>query len=322
MTEKDRETEAGAESDAGADGDGSDIPLDITGEDRPERPDGGTELVAESDATHSPSLRPDDGGGGDVEPVEVLVAMAEEGEIDPWDIDVVHVTDLFLARLDEADLRSSGRALFYASVLLRMKSDALLAPDEDQAEPGPEPDPFTPAPIEGPIADPFDALESEMDRRLDRKRARGTPQTLDELVRELREAERGSWWKSSREYDTSDSPRGFQRGTQELDYRASDDHREEAEPTAADVTEKTHNEDIDALRESVSSELETHFESGRDEVLFMEVEHAAGSRVETFLGLLFLAHTGRVDLEQDECFGDLWIQNPEATSSEPPMPSV
>ncbi|MFB6201675.1 MAG: segregation/condensation protein A [Halorhabdus sp.] len=289
-----------------------DVPLDIAGHETRERPDGGAEVVPDANVeTGAPSIEPPD--EDEVEPVEVLVGLAEDGEIDPWDIDVVVVTDKFLARLDDADLRTSGRALFYASVLLRMKSDALLADDTaEDPEPEAERDPFARPPGERSDGDPFDALESEMDRRLERKRARGTPQTLDELVRELREAERDTWWKDSREYDTSDSPRGFQRGTQELNYHASDDLRGEAEPTAADVTERTHGEDVEELVESVASRLETHYEAGRDEVLFAEVADVGGSRVETYLGVLFLTDRGRVDLQQDRWFGDLWLRNPRA----------
>ena len=244
----------------------------------------------------------------EVEPVEVLVQLAEDGEIDPWDIDIVAVTDKFLNRLDEADLRGSGRALFYASVLLRMKGDAMLEHDEEPAESESWEQPMGEIEPAGP--DPFAALEQEMDRRLERKRARGMPQTLDELVRDLREAERNNWWKESREYDTSDSPGGFHRGTQELDYRATDDLRMDDEPTAEDVTGTAHAEDIDDIVENVYGALRDHYEAGREEVLYREIDDAGGSRVETFLGLLFLAHRGRVRLQQDELFGDLWVQDP------------
>lgn len=254
----------------------------------------------------------------EVEPVELLVRLAEEGEIEPWDIDVVEVTDAFLDRLDSADLRTSGRALFYASVLLRMKSEALLEPDE---EPEPEIEPWedewqgsdTPADGEfGP--DPINALEAEMDRRLDRKQARGTPETLDELVRELREAERDSWWKESRTYDTSGSPKGFRRGTQTLDYRSGDDFRVDDEPTEADVTGTAHGEDIETTIADVQRVLRKQYDAGREEVLYAEIEEAGGSRVETFLAILFLSHRGHVLLQQDELFGDLWIQNPSTDS--------
>jgi len=251
----------------------------------------------------------------EVKPVEVLVQLAKDGEIEPWDIDIVTVTDKFLARLDEADLRTSGRALFYASVLLRMKSDAMLN-DDEEAEPEPEPWEMAmdgEAPVD-PEADPFASLEREMDRRLERKRARGMPQTLDELVRDLREAERDTWWKESREYDTSDSPGTYRRGTQELDYRAGDEFRMDDEPTAADVTGTAHGEDMDAIIDDVYGACLERWEAGRDEVLYAEIETAAGSRVGTFLGLLFLAHRGQVRLQQDELFGDLWVQDPNAVS--------
>ncbi|HPM54149.1 MAG TPA: segregation/condensation protein A, partial [Methanoculleus sp.] len=64
----------------------------------------------------------------DEEPVEILAGMAERGEIDPWNVDIVDVTDRFLAELDrrkELDLRVSGRTLFYAACLLRLKSEYL-----------------------------------------------------------------------------------------------------------------------------------------------------------------------------------------------------
>ncbi|MEF8812481.1 MAG: ScpA family protein [Halovenus sp.] len=303
----------------------SGVPLDISGHEEREPPDSDGESLPERGGADTAEKRVDgdkdddaseesDGEEEDVEPVEVLVALAEEGEIDPWDIDIVAVTDKFLARLDGADLRSSGRALFYASVLLRMKSDAMLTEEKEEPE---QPEPWegmmaSEEPIEEP--DPFAALENEMDRRLERKRARGTPQTLDELVRDLREAERDSWWKESREYDTSDSPERYSRGTQEVDYRAGDQFRMDDEPTEADVTERTHTEDIDVVVDEVYATLREQYDKGRKEVLFREVEGAGGSRVRTFLGLLFLSHRGQVRLRQDELFGDLWIQDPGAVT--------
>jgi len=257
------------------------------------------------------------------EPIEVLVQLADEGEIDPWNIDIVQVTDKFLERLDSGDLRASARALFYAAVLLRMKSDALLTSDATE-----EPDPFGEAwgdlredpamePPEGP--DPINALDNELERRLDRKRVRGgSPETLDELVRELREQERESWWKEHRTYDTSGSPEGFWRGTQTLDYHQDDAGRMAAEPTVEDVTGTTHGEDMEATIEDVAAVLQTHFEANRNEVLFAEVEDAGGTRMETYLAVLFLNHRGDLRLEQDDLFSDLWLQPPDGRPAEAP----
>ncbi|WP_226005652.1 segregation and condensation protein A [Natrinema salinisoli] len=319
---------------------GDEIPLNIAGHEDRERPgdsspdaesndgdDRDRELGDESGESvlEFTDVETADGDDSDedeeeVEPVELLVQLAKDGEIDPWDIDIVAVTDKFLDALDDVDLRTSGRALFYASVLLRMKSDELFAVDEPEEEDLP--------PWEAPFADdgamdadgddereyppgfdPVENLEAEMERRLERKHARGKPETLDELVRELRTAERDSWWKESRSYDTSDSPKGYDRGVQELNYHSGDDFRVDDEPTSDDVTHTTHEEDIEAVIEDVEGELEHQYEKGRDEVLYAEIDEVGGSRVMTYLALLFLAHRGRVTLEQDELFGDLWVRD-------------
>ena len=250
----------------------------------------------------------------EVEPVELLVQLAEEDEIEPWDIDIVEVTDAFLSKLEATDLRTSARALFYASVLLRMKGDELLDPTE---EPDDEPEPWeqafeddNPGGAEGaPGFDPVDELEAEMDRRLERKSTRGNPETLDELVRELREAERDNWWKRRREYDTSDTGgRGY--GTQTVDYRATDEFREDDEPTEGDVTGNTHSEEIDDVIDDVTAALAAEFDNGRKEVLYAEIETAGGRPFMTYLALLFLSNRGEVRLQQTDLFGDLWIQDP------------
>ncbi|ELZ07406.1 segregation and condensation protein A [Natrialba aegyptia] len=325
-----------------------DIPLQIVGHDDRERPGAATDTQGE-EGTLLEFSEPDDAGsraavgdesdigagtgtgdedteGGEddeVEPVELLVQLAENGDIDPWDIDVVQVTDKFLEALDGADLRTSGRALFYASVLLRMKSDELFAtdePEEDELPPWEAPfadeggmgggasDPAG-GDVPGDGFDPVESLEAEMDRRLERKHVRGKPETLDELVRELRSAERGTWWKESRSYDTSDSPHGYDRGVQELSYHSGDDFRVDDEPTSDDVTHTTHEEDIETVIDDVEAELAARYERGRDEVLYAEIAETGGSRVMTYLALLFLAHRGRLTLDQDELFGDLWIQD-------------
>ncbi|TKX80537.1 ScpA family protein [Halorubrum sp. SD626R] len=277
--------------------------------------DAGGDVAAEEETERG---APDE--DGEVEPVELLVQLAEEGEIEPWDIDIVQVTDAFLERLDETDLRTTGRALFYASVLLRMKSDGMLTDDDEDEEPEPEPwevamEGGAPDPADGDF-DPVDELEAEMDRRLDRKSTRGSPETLDELVRELREAERGSWWKDSREYDTSESPHGYDRGTQTLDYHTGDEFRRDGEPTAGEATDRTHDEDIEEVIVEIDNALRTHFDRGRTEVLFAEIETAGGRPFMTYLALLFMAHRGSVRLQQDDFFGDLWVKDPAATTGE------
>lgn len=247
------------------------------------------------------------GSPAEDDPIELLVQLAEDGEIDPWDIDIVAVTEEFLDALDEGQIRESARALFYASVLLRLKSTALV--EDDTEDPAPDPEPagaFFDQPAEDRPAtgDPIDALESEIDRRIERKHARGSPETLDELVNELREAERDSWWKDSREYETAD--RG---GPVTVDYRHQPDSTTEG-PPAATPTDQAHDEHLEETITAVESALQTEFEAGREAVLFREIETVGPTPVRTFLGALFLTHRGRLAMEQDELFGDLWLSRP------------
>src|SRR5205823_14276616 len=68
---------------------------------------------------------PTEFGGG----IDVLVQMSAKGEIDPKNIDIIDVTDRFLRAIAAApkeNLRQSGKILFHASVLLRMKAEAWL----------------------------------------------------------------------------------------------------------------------------------------------------------------------------------------------------
>ena len=129
------------------------------------------------------------------EPVEILVQMAERGEIDPWNIDIVEVTDRFLEELErrkELDLRVSGRTLFYAAILLRMKSEILDQDEGDEEdefgdEQGVEGDSFSfdaEFDTEGNALGPIERLEREIKRRLDRKQLRKRPITLFELILE------------------------------------------------------------------------------------------------------------------------------------------
>ncbi len=57
--------------------------------------------------------------------IELIVDTVKEGKMDPWDLDIIEVTDRFLNKIDTMDHRNlsiSGRLFFYASLLLRLKA--------------------------------------------------------------------------------------------------------------------------------------------------------------------------------------------------------
>ncbi len=60
------------------------------------------------------------------QPFQILLDLARDDKIDPWDVDINKMADLYVDRVrrrEKLDLRLSGRALCSASVLLRMKAE-------------------------------------------------------------------------------------------------------------------------------------------------------------------------------------------------------
>ena len=57
--------------------------------------------------------------------IGILVDMAKQGKIDPWNIDILDVTEKYLARMIELkslNLRVASRTLLFASILCRLQS--------------------------------------------------------------------------------------------------------------------------------------------------------------------------------------------------------
>ncbi|WP_404783470.1 segregation/condensation protein A [Altericista sp. CCNU0014] len=71
--------------------------------------------------------------------IALLIDLAQRGEIDPWDVNVVEVFDRFLSELSLShpqDLATSGQAFLYASMLILLKAETLagLNPAEEVVE--------------------------------------------------------------------------------------------------------------------------------------------------------------------------------------------
>jgi segregation and condensation protein A len=205
--------------------------------------------------------------------IDILVSLAKNGEIDPWDIDIVDVTDKFLAQvaeLEKLDLRVSSRTLLFASILLRMKADAL-----EESEPQ---DLDEEELLDEDLHACFPALKPKVRRHAKRR------VTLSELIHELK--------KATKRKEKSDVRRLIQLQAPEFDALAV-----------------AHTEDIERQVKRVQRELKRRF-GKQDQVLFSElvVGNTAEHIVETYIPLLFMATRRQIQLEQKELFGDILIQ--------------
>lgn len=249
---------------------------------------------------------PATGAGGDPirtegvveDPVEILVGLAEKGEIDPWNIDIIEVTDRFLGELErrrELNLQLSGRTLFYAATLIRMKSELLVIIEPPEIEDDGEGDDLfgddfgsgLPEDIDysGRLG-PIERLEHEIQRRLDRKSMRKSPITLFELIIELKNIEK----------------------EERRRRRMNVDHGDSFLIDADDVVSIAHEE---GFQESSMTRLAEYLEGLEldEEMTLAELcDKMEWGIPEVFIPLLFLALDGRCTLRQEEFYGDIWVQ--------------
>ncbi len=221
------------------------------------------------------------------EPVAILVGMAERGEIDPWRIDIVEVTDRFLSELEHQktlDLRISGRTLFYAALLLRMKSEYLLDPPEGEDDAFEEDEIVDWDTLEEPLGgEPMARLEAEIHRRLERKRLRKRPETLFDLITVLRFMER----------DEQRRRRCVRAPPLEIDPH--------------EVIGIAHEEGYRDAAHRVLAWCLAGFAEGRGMTISSLVQVSGWRVIDLYIPLLFLMLDGTVDLVQEEFFGEIDI---------------
>jgi len=248
--------------------------------------------------------------------IEILVKLAESGEIDPKNVDIIDVTDKFLRAIAAApkeNLRQSGKVLFHACVLLRMKAEALLAAANYELDHGDDFLDFDEA--DGPII--YDSADQPVGRQItlhDLERAlvrkahtrqnRQRRVTLDQLINALRDAEK------------------IEKSREERQPRARIDlsgHHEVNEYD--DILELAHDEDIETTIERIDHILDEYLQTGEMMHLLKVIKllDRGGDWVEAFLAVLFLSNAGKITLEQEHFWGPLYVVRCERQPQQPKM---
>ena len=230
--------------------------------------------------------------GENEEPIAILVKMVKDGLLDPWNIDIADLTEKFLAELEARramSLRVSGLTIFYLSVLVRMKSELL---DEPEAEEEYEDDFFEEG-EDGEFSEralgPIELLEREIDRRIKRKDVRKRHTNLYELIKQLRLAEKSERRRIRRQ-------------------RLIDSEDDLFSPDAEEVVGIAHEERYEELAEEIYAFVARSPDAHDVGVSIMEICAAFHWPLYmVYLPCLFLAQGGRVEIEQEEIFGDLWV---------------
>jgi segregation and condensation protein A len=241
--------------------------------------------------------------------IEILVKLAAAGEFDPKNVDIIDVTDKFLkaiALTPKENLRQSGKILFHASVLLRMKAEALLAVAVQDMEPQ---DDFLEFDENG-AALIYDSRKElvgrqitleDLERALVRRthtRQRQRKVTLEQLINALREAE-----KIEKSRAEKKPPRAV------IELAGQHEARD-----VEDLLDLAHDEDIEDTIERIERMLVDYTTSSDMLSLLALVKmlDGAGDWVDAFLGVLFLSNAGKITLEQDEFYGPLYVVRSQA----------
>lgn len=222
--------------------------------------------------------------------------MARRGEIDPWNIDVVDVTDRFLKRIEDAkklDLRVSGRVLLYAAILVRMKAEAItleaLGGDEEEELEMYDYDSFYF--LDEPLEFPEEVDEEELDEVIlealtsMRRRVRKIT-TLKDLIDELRRAEEVERRRRRRR------------------------RRERQEEVGIDAALRVpHEESLEEMIARVEREVFEALRKKDTVTLFSLVKSwDVPTLVDYYVSVLHLAFRKKVEIRQEEFYGDVEIQ--------------
>ncbi|MDB9494258.1 ScpA family protein [Spirulina major CS-329] len=240
------------------------------------------------------------------EAIAVLLDLAQRGEIDPWDVQVIDVIDRYLQNLvrpqalepDAADLPQSGQAFLWASMLVLLKAQTLEADQNPEAD---EPE---------DLIDDLDPVERELPARMERhirRRPTAPPLrrrrvTLQELIAQIQQMGAVLDRKPLRSRSPS---RGYTR-----------------KEAVKHITQLAHDENLTEMAaqlEQFVREVLPHNPDHTDTTILLEqlVEWWSAAqtkpattheRVGVFWALLLLSSQSKVELSQTDFYQDLSIK--------------
>ncbi len=233
----------------------------------------------------------------EVDGIEILVEMAQNGKIDPWNIDIADVTDKYLQQLVEMkanNLKLTGRTLFFAALLLRLKSDILegIKPFEEEELEEIEMFEDTEEDEEDIDLSNVISIDEVLERRTSVRLHRERVVTLEDLIKQLEFYEK-------------------------LDKRLALKNKQRTAPrrlssyekfTPEDIVNMAHDEYIDRSINNLQEILDKLFRTD-DRIEITELQQTGMDKVSIYIALLFLASRSRIDLVQEEFYSDLYVVN-------------
>ena len=234
----------------------------------------------------------------EVDGIEILVNMAKQGKIDPWNVDIVEVTDKYLTQLFQSKaqtLRLTGRTLLFAAILLKLKSNVLEGIDVLDFEPQDQID-------ELEYSDELDyteeyiptsnvvSIDEVLQRRTSVRLNHNRVVTLRDLIRQLEF------------YEMLDKKASLKNAHERAKRRVQN----YARLSPDDIINLAHDEYIENGVQRLRANLEEIL-NRQDRIELNELTLLGMDRVNAYISLLFLTVDSDYDLMQDEFYGDLYV---------------
>lgn len=279
------------------------------------------------------------------ESIALLIDLAEQGEIDPWDVQVIDVIDRYLSKLFqaaetnqvayEADLSQSGQAFLSASMLVLFKAKTLVELEQGETELDPSSDDFSAEAEDGAVTRLRLPLEQQLHRRPAAQPPKKRRVTLQELIDQLRlmathlqQQERLALsTKTNRKSSTARSSL-----TQAARAIAALAHQENLTEVAGELEQflNSHYQELDWLNLDQLVEL---WVQTKTSVSMASSDHHGNSaaapethdRVSVFWALLLLSAQSKVELSQEEFYQEIQIRalpNPATSATLPDCASA
>lgn len=234
--------------------------------------------------------------------IEILVSMAKTGKVNPWNIDIVDITDKYLAQMFQMkaqNLRLTGRTLLFAAILLKLKSNILENIDVTEFDGSQSESEFN----EFDLNDDFEAdyepeyntnnvvsIDEVLQRRTSVRLNRNRVVTLKDLIRQLEF------------YEMIDKKQSLKNAHERAKRRV----RSYANLSADDIVNLAHDEYIEdgvqRLRENLAQIFKKEERIELNELILLGMD-----KIAAYISLLFLSAESDYELVQDEFYSDLYV---------------
>ena len=237
----------------------------------------------------------------EVDGIEILVNMANQGKIDPWNINIVDVTDKYLTHLFQSkaqNLKLTGRTLLFAAILLKLKSNILEGIDVMDFEPYHEDEfDFTDdseldysqedyIPTSNVIS-----IDEVLQRRTSVRLNHNRVVTLRDLIRQLEF------------YEQLDKKQSLKNSLERAAKRRVQNY---SHLSTEDILKNQHDEYIAEGVARLKDNLEEILDR-QDKIELNELTLLGMDRISAYISLLFLTKDSDYDLEQEEFYSDLYV---------------